>query len=81
MPNLKSEFDFYIAHQEEFIEKYNGKIVVIKDHKVIGVYDDELVAVEETSRDHDLGTFLVQPVLPGSDSYTQTFHSRVVFAL
>jgi hypothetical protein len=53
---------------------------VIKDCQVIGVYDDELEAVREAAKKHEMGTFLVQKCEPGSESYTQTFHSRVAFA-
>lgn len=37
------------------------------------------VAVSETKKAHELGTFLVQKVAPGTEAYTQTFHSRVAF--
>lgn len=76
---LKDEFEWYIAHQNEMVEKHNGKYVVIKNGKVLGVYDDELIAIKETQKSEELGTFLVQRVAPGKDEYTQTFHSRVVF--
>jgi hypothetical protein len=46
---------------------------------VIGVYNDQATAVAETSKTHDLGTFLVQKVEPGTDAFTQAFHSRVAF--
>ena len=76
---LKAEFEFYLAHQDEMVEKYNGKYIVIKDRRVLGSYDDELTAVRETQKSYELGTFLVQKVSPGTEDYTQTFHSRVVF--
>lgn len=62
------------------VKKYNGKFIVIKNRSVIGVYDDQATAVSETKKTHELGTFLVQKVEPGSEVYTQTFHSRVVFS-
>ena len=77
---LKKEFDYYLAHQDEMVKKYNGKLIVIKDGKVLGVYDDELTAVLETQKMHELGTFLVQQVSEGNAAYSQTFHSRVVFS-
>lgn len=78
---LKKEFDFYLAHQGEMIEKYNGKFVVIKDEAVVGAYDNELAAITEAQKkDLKAGTFLVQLVSPGNSAYTQTFHSRVVFS-
>lgn len=78
---LKKEFDYYLAHQSELVEKYNGKFVVIKDGQVIGAYDKELTAIAEAQKlGHKAGTFLVQFVSPGDTAYKQTFHSRVVFS-
>lgn len=78
---LKKEFDYYLAHQAELVEKYNGKFVVIKDGQVIGAYDKELTAIAEAQKlGHKAGTFLVQFVSPGDTAYKQTFHSRVVFS-
>lgn len=75
--NLEKEFEYYLEHQDELVEKYNGKFIVIKDCNVIGVFESELEAVEETAKQHELGSFLVQKCEPGTDSYTQTYHSRV----
>jgi hypothetical protein len=80
MEKLEKEFKYYLEHQGELVRKYNGKFIVIKDLKVIGAYDSELEAVEKTAEKHELGTFLVQKCEPGSESYTQTYHSRVTFA-
>jgi len=77
---LEKEFKYYLDHQDELVEKYNGKFVVIKDCNVIGVFDSELEAVKKTAEKHELGTFLVQKCEPGNESYTHTYHSRVVFA-
>lgn len=76
---LQKDFEFYVAHQAEMVEKYDGKYIAIKDGEVLGVYDDELAAVTETEKTHELGTFLVQRVSEGDDEYSQTFHSRAVF--
>jgi hypothetical protein len=76
---LRREFDYYLAHQDELVRKYNGKYVVIKGNDVLGAYDDQLKAISETQKRYELGTFLVQKVEPGSDAYTQIFHSRVAF--
>ena len=77
---LKKEFQYYLEHQDELVKQYNGKFIVIKDNKVIGAYDSELEAVTETSKQHELGTFLIQNCEPGNSSYTQTYHSRAMFA-
>jgi len=74
---LEEEFHYYLDNQEELVKKYNGRYIVIKDYKIIGDYDDPGIAIKETSKKHERGTFLVQKCSPGEDDYTQTFHSRV----
>lgn len=77
---LEKEFKYYIDHQIELVEKYDGKVVVVKGSEVIGIFEDEVEAVYETEKNHKRGTFLVQKVAPGDSAYTQTFHSRVAFS-
>jgi len=78
---LKDEFQYYIDHQDELVKMYQGKVIVIKDAEVIGVYDSDIEAITETSKTHELGTFLVQRCEPGPNAYTQTFHSRVCLSI
>lgn len=81
MPDaLEKEFQYYIDNQGELVKEYEGKFIVIKDCKVIGAYDSELEAVETTSEEHKLGTFLVQKCEAGEESFSQTYHSRVSFS-
>jgi hypothetical protein len=75
---LQKEFQYYLEHQAEFAEKHLGKFIVIKDQKVIGVFDERLEAYNETSKTHALGTFLIQQCLPGTQAYTATYHSLFV---
>ena len=77
--SLEKEFKYYLDNQDELVKKYNGKVIVIKNCTVIGEYDSNLEAIQETSKEEELGTFLVQKCEPGKDSYTQIFHSRVGF--
>ena len=76
---LEKEFEYYLKNQKQFVKQYNGRVLVIKNCAVIGVYDLDQEAIEETTKQHELGTFLVQLCKPGVDSVTQTFNSRVVF--
>ena len=74
---LADEFNYYLEHQGDLVKQYNGKVIVIKDRKVLGVYGNDIDAVTETQKNHELGTFLVQSVSPGTDAYTQSY-SRVM---
>ena len=77
---LEKEFKYYIDHQPELVEKYNGKFLVIKNEEVIGIYDAEDTAYFETAKTQEAGTFIIQFCEPGDSSYTQIYHSRVSFA-
>ena len=77
---LREEFLYYLAHQAELVQKYAGKFITVKNCTVLGAFDDEITAIRETEKEHQLGTFLVQEVAPGDSAYSQTFHSRAVFA-
>ena len=76
---LDREFEYYLKNQNELVKDYNGKYIVIKEDKVIGVYDSESTAYFETEKQHEAGTFLIQFCEPGDGAYSQSFHSRVSF--
>jgi hypothetical protein len=77
---LETEFDFYLENQDDLVKKYNGKYIVIKNNVVIGAYSSDIEALTETSKTHEMGTFLIQHCSPGENDYTAHFHSRVIFA-
>lgn len=74
---LEDEFQFYLDNQPEFVDRYEGRVIVLKNHEVIGVFGSEGEAVREVSKRHELGTFLVQRCEAGEEAYTRTFHSHV----
>ncbi|OQW95601.1 MAG: hypothetical protein BWK77_07190 [Verrucomicrobia bacterium A1] len=77
---LQEEFEYYLKHQKELVAKYKGRVLVIRGQRVEGDYSTDLEALEAASKKFPLGSFLIQLCEPGSDSYTQTYHSRVAFA-
>lgn len=74
---LEKDFLYYRNNQKDLVEKYEGKFIVIKNQEVQGVYDSEIEAYEKAQEKFELGTFLIQLVKSGEESYTQTFYSRV----
>ena len=74
---LTKEFEFFKANQDSLVAEHDGKYIVIKDQKVVGAFNTELEAYNDAKQKFALGTFLIQHCIPGSESYTQTFHSRV----
>ncbi|GHT44880.1 hypothetical protein AGMMS49965_21280 [Bacteroidia bacterium] len=76
---LDKEFTYYLENQDELLQKYNNRFLVIVDNKVVGDYDSTEQAYFESVKKHELGTFLIQKCTEGDDAYTRKFHSRVIF--
>ncbi len=79
MNPLEAEFKWYLEHQEELLQRFEGRVLVIKGQAVIGDYATDAEAVMAARKNHEMGTFLVQRCSRGSADYTQHFHSRVSF--
>lgn len=47
MALLQKELDYYRAHIEELLQQHQGKFVLIKDQKLLGVFDSDLAAYNE----------------------------------
>lgn len=73
-------FDFYIKHQKELVEKYNGKYLVITKDGVKGAYDSQKEGYAMGIREYGKGNFMLQLCTPGDSAYSQRFFtSRVTF--
>jgi len=77
---LEKEFQYYLDHQDELVNKYNGKFIVIKNEKIIGVYNSHSEAYNKSEKKEPLGSFLIQHCMPGKESFSQTFHSQVIIS-
>lgn len=77
---LQREFEYYKENQDHLVAEYNGKVIVLKEGKVIGVFDTELEAVLATEKEHKLGSFFVQQVSPGPEAYTLTVYNHLLGA-
>lgn len=75
---FSEELDFFIANQEDLVRNYQGKILVLKGPALIGVYPDVLSAYTETQKEHPLGSFMIQPCVPGPEAYTVTITSTIL---
>ena len=77
---LDVEYNFYLTHQQELLERYRGRFLVIIGSSVVGDYDSQAAAYLDSIKKYQPGTFLIQECTDGTSDYTQTYHSRVIFA-
>jgi hypothetical protein len=73
--SLKKNLDWYIANQKDLAAKYNGKILLIVDQKLINVFVDMAEAYTEASKSFTAGTFTLQPCSPDPESYSLMLYS------
>lgn len=69
---FEAELSFFVAHQEELVAQHRGKVLVLRDREVAGVYDDPLTAFLAATKQFAPGTFMLQPCEPGPAAYTVT---------
>ena len=65
-----TELNYFIAHQDELVSKYQGKTLVIRGERVEGAYDSALSAYIEGQKQFALGSFMIQPCEAGPSAYT-----------
>lgn len=71
----QNDFDYFIQHYQEFYKQYGHKFLAIKNKKILGIYDDEVSAINTTSEKYPLGTFIVQECNGNESGYTNYISS------
>lgn len=72
---FEQEMSFFINNQEDLVNRYPSKVLVLIGESIVGVFDDYLIAYSEISKNHKPGTFLLQRAIPGKSAYTVTISS------
>ena len=62
--------EYFIAHQKELVDKYNGKFLLMRGAKVVGAFDTMNEADLEGIRQFGDGNFSLQNCIPGKEAYT-----------
>ncbi len=65
---LDKQHKFYVRNEQELLEKYQGKFVVIHDEKLVDSFDTERDAYIYCVQHFQIGTFLIREVIPDQPS-------------
>ena len=49
---LHREFEYYLANQDEFVAKYDGRVIALKDGVVLGDFDSAGTAMLDLQDSH-----------------------------
>ena len=64
--------NYFIAHQDELVEKYCGKELLFHGEELVGAYDSVGEAFDQGCRTFGAGNFSLQTCIPGEEAYTAT---------
>lgn len=64
------DLSFFIANQDELVEKYNGKILLIHNQEVFDAYESNLQAYQNGIEKYGEGNFSIQRCIAGEEAYT-----------
>ena len=63
------ELEFFKANQDELVEIFGGMVLAIKGDEILGAYNKTIEAFIETTKKHDLGSFMLIPCEPRSKAF------------
>ena len=67
----KKDFEYFIEHYQELYHKF----IAIKNKTVLGVYNSEIAAMDDISKQYPLGTFIIQECNGDESGYTNYISS------
>ncbi len=80
MTTLEDQLDYFIANQDDLVRKHRGKVLVLRDREVAGVFDTALKAYLYAEAHYEAGTYAIQECVPGPEAYTVNLASPLTFA-
>lgn len=72
---MNEDFGWFVDNYNSIFTQYGHKQIVVKDKKVIGVYDSIKEAIEKTCLTEEMGTFIVQECDGSESAYTNYISS------
>jgi hypothetical protein len=73
------ELGFFIEHQDDLVEKYRGRVLVLRGESVEGDFESALAAYLFAKDRFAPGTYMIQPCAPGREAYTVTISSSAAW--
>lgn len=72
----RKNYQYYLDNKNELNEKYKDKYIIIKDERVLGIYETLNEAISNAKK-LEAGTYIIQQCI--SNENMQIFHTRVRF--
>lgn len=69
------DYQYYLDHFDELVEKYDGYVLLIVNRTVVGTYHTEAEAYKDAIGKYEPGTFLIHKCKKNSPVYSTTIHA------
>lgn len=66
---MSEDFVWFVEHYDELKNKYGNSYIVIKNKEILGIYETYADGVNNTLKNEELGTFIVQECNLEYESY------------
>ena len=74
---MKEDFLYFLDHQSELAQLYNGKYIAIHSQQVVGAYRHPDEAFQKTVQEFDEGSFIIQLCEEGEECCTITINHAI----
>ncbi len=71
--DIKDEYKFYLSLDDDLKKNNYGKFILIKDQKVVGIFESEADAYREAVQKFGEDTFFIHQILPEEFVHYNTF--------
>ena len=61
---LQNEVEHFNQHRAEWLTQFAGRVALVRNQTLVGVYDDEIQALSEGTRLYGLTPYLVRRIVP-----------------
>jgi hypothetical protein len=73
---LKKDYEFFIAHRDEYLRDHRDEYAVIENESLLGFYPNQMSAML-AMKEHVVGNFLVKKVVPADQDIVE-YHTQAV---
>lgn len=67
--NRKKDFQWFLDNYDNLYQTYGHKVFVIQNEKILSIFDDKNLAIDEASQAYGLGNFIVQECTGDESAY------------
>ena len=74
----KIDFDYFISNYQDLYKQYGHKFLAIKNKEILGAFDSVPDTIENLSKTHEIGTYIIQECSGDESAYRTTIMRLII---